>query len=186
MTTGSKLSVGLISCLYASTNSVLQRGDSWLHYGLFIRRCVCGKLDLASEALLCFKEYADWSAIDSLNSRNHIICQDDPCTPQIICTIELNLKRKAAISPPLHFNNGNYEPFWLPAASDSCFEMLISKKDCGAQFQSLWDRRYKSKKKKKWGCIPLYITIQGSAGHIPESEGLHTRFDQGTNGFTLT
>lgn len=40
--------------------------------------------------------------------------------------------------------------------------------------------------KKNGGCIPLYITIQGSAGHIPESEGLHTRFDQGTNGFTLT
>lgn len=43
------------------------------------------------------------------------------------------------------------------------------------------------KNKKGWGgCIPLYITRQGSAGHIPESEGLHTRFDQGTNGFTLT
>lgn len=41
-------------------------------------------------------------------------------------------------------------------------------------------------KKKGGGCIPLYITRQGSAGHIPESEGLHTRFDQGINGFTLT
>lgn len=29
------------------------------------------------------------------------------------------------------------------------------------------------------GCIPLYVTRQGSAGHIPESEGLHTRFDSG-------
>lgn len=109
MTKGGKLSVRLISCLYASTNSILQRGNSRPHFGLFISCSVWGTLDLASEAFLCFKEYADWSAIDSLNSQNHIICQDDHRTPEIICTIQLNLKRKAAIFPSCILKNVNDE-----------------------------------------------------------------------------
>lgn len=185
MTTGSKLSVGLISCLYASTNSILQRGDSWLHYGLFTRRCVCSKLDLASEALLCFKEYADWSAIDSLNSRNHIICQDDRCTPQIICTIELNLKRKAAISPlcilKMETMNHSDDQQRQTAVLLCWFQKKIAV--LSSNHFRIEDMNLKN---ENGGCIPLYITRQGSAGHIPESEGLHTRFDQGTNGFTLT
>lgn len=135
MTTRSKC--WLISSLYTSTNSILQRGNSWIQFCQFMSHCVCSTLDLVSEALLCWV-YADWSAIDWLNSWNHIICQGDHRTPQIICATELDLKRRATIFP-LHFKNGKYETF---CNTDSQQHQTAVPLHWGAQFHSLWERRY--------------------------------------------
>lgn len=163
MTTRSKC--WLISSLYTSRNSILQRGNSWIQFCQFISHCVCSTLDLVSEALLCWV-YADWSAIDWLNSWNHIICQGDHRTPQIICAIELDLKTTIF---PLHFKNGKYETF---CNTDSQQHQQLFRYTGG-----LSSIHFGKEDMNRKGCIPLYITRQGSAGHIPVSEGLHTRFD---------
>lgn len=126
--------------------------------------------DVWSTSVLSLKNFADWSAIDSLNSWNHIICQGDHQTPQIICATELDLKKK---------KKQQFSHCILEMENMKHFVTLTrsSIRQLFRYVTGLSSIHFGTEDMTRKGCIPLYITRQGSAGHIPESEGLHTRFD---------